>query len=175
MAARPALSIKGRALRYLAQREHSRAELERKLARRATTDPDFDPVVRATAVARALDELTAAGLLDDSRAAASVVRTQAPRYGDAHLRHSLRQRGVPDAQAQAALESLASDEYLRALAVWRRRFGDQPAADVRERARQARFLAGRGFPARLIHRIVRGLDTGDANPAQTDTDPDPSL
>ena len=58
--ARPQLSIKGRALRYLSQREHSRAELQRKLARHAE-DPGE--------VVRVLDELEQRGFIDHQRVA----------------------------------------------------------------------------------------------------------
>lgn len=175
MAVRPALSIKGRALRYLAQREHSRVELERKLARRTMADPDVDAETWAARVAQALDELTAAGLLDESRAAASMVRSQASKFGDARLRHDLRQRGVPDAVAETALDGLSASEFSRAQAVWQRRFGGQAAVDPRERGRQARFLAGRGFSARVIHRLVRGLEADEAGEPERDSDPDQAL
>ncbi|MBE0549033.1 MAG: recombination regulator RecX, partial [Rubrivivax sp.] len=63
-------SVKGRALRYLAQREHSRVELERKLARHVEDTPD---ATAAAQIAAALDELGAHGLLDEARVAASVL------------------------------------------------------------------------------------------------------
>ena len=66
-------SVKGRALRYLAQREHSRAELERKLARHVEDAPEASA---AAQIAAALDELTAHGLLSEARVAAS--RAQQP-------------------------------------------------------------------------------------------------
>lgn len=175
MAARPALSIKGRALRYLAQREHTRVELERKLARQAPADPGIDAAAWAGKVAQALDELSAAGLLDEGRAAASLVRSQAPKFGDARLRHDLHQRGVPAAVAETAVDGLAASEFSRARAVWQRRFGGQVAVDPRERGRQARFLAGRGFSPRVIHRLVRGLDADDAGEPTQDFDPDRAL
>ena len=53
------LSVKGRALRYLSQREHSRLELERKLARHVADLPDtelFAPDL-AGALEFSLDEL----------------------------------------------------------------------------------------------------------------------
>lgn len=147
------LSLKARALRYLAMREHSRAELERKLARHVADD-DEDPA--GPRIARVLDELAAHGLLDEQRAADALVASQARRFGAQKLRHSLRARGVAPDAAAAALEAVAASEFERARDVWRRRFGE-PAADAAGRAKQARFLAGRGFGAEIIRRIVRGL------------------
>lgn len=149
-------SLEARALRYLARREHSRAELARKLARHAEDTPDAPAAQQVDAV---LDALAAAGLLSDRRAAEALVGAKAPRLGQMRLRQLLRERGVPDDEAAAALESVRGDELARAQVVWQRRFG-AVADDAAGRARQARFLAGRGFVAEVVRRVVRGL--GDA-------------
>jgi regulatory protein len=150
------LSIQARALRYLALREHSRAELARKLARHVEDTPEDPAPAR---IARVLDDLAARGLLDEQRAADALVSAQARRFGGLKLRQSLRARGVGADEAAAALagvERVAGTELERAHAVWQRRFGT-PARDAAERARQARFLAGRGFAGDVIRRVVRGL------------------
>lgn len=148
------LSLKARALRCLAQREHSRAELARKLARHAEDQPEAPA---AAQIERVLDELAARGLLDERRAAESVVAAQARRFGGARLRQTLRTRGVPAEVAAQALAGVAGTELERAREVWRRRFG-VVAADAAGRAKQARFLAGRGFGSDVIRQVVRGLD-----------------
>ena len=147
-------SIKSRALRYLSQREHSRVELERKLARGVEDSADAPA---ATRIKNALDELAAHDLQSDRRAAAAVVNAQAHRFGALKLRHTLRSRGIEPALAQAALAALPDSELERARALWLRKFG-APAADANGRARQARFLAGRGFDADVIRRVVRGVE-----------------
>lgn len=152
------LSLKARALRCLAQREHSRAELARKLARHAEDQPEAPA---AAQIDRVLDELAARGLLDERRAAESVVAAQARRFGGMRLRQTLRNRGVPAEVAAAALAGVAGTELERAREVWRRRFG-VVAADAAGRAKQARFLAGRGFGADVIRQLVRGLDDADS-------------
>jgi regulatory protein len=161
----PGPSLKARALRYLAMREHSRAELERKLARHLADDGDnhADGSAGETAgarIARVLDDLAAHGLLDEQRAADALVAAQARRFGALKLRHSLRARGVEPEAAAAALEAVAATELERARDVFQRRFGRHAAdaTDATERARQARFLAGRGFGADVIRRVLRGLD-----------------
>jgi regulatory protein len=149
-----ALSVKARALRYLAMREHSRAELARKLARHVEDSPDDPAEAR---IRRALDELAERGLLDEQRAADALVSAQARRFGGLKLRQSLRARGVGADEAASALAAVEGSELERARAVWQRRFG-QVATSPGDRARQARFLAGRGFAGDVIRRVVRGLD-----------------
>jgi regulatory protein len=149
----PGLSVQARALRYLAQRDHSRVELERKLARQVEDLPE-DPA--AVQIARVLDTLTARGLLSEQRAAEALVGAQARRFGGLKLRQNLRARGVAPDEAAAALATVADTELARAHALWQRRFG-ATATDAAGRAKQARFLAGRGFGGDVIRRVVQGL------------------
>lgn len=185
--ASPALSLKGRALRYLAQREHSRSELERKLmrtlsdqARRTARqdggqgdghddgqhgaghdpDPALDADAARARIAAVLDTLEAADLLSDRRAAEALVGAQSRRLGQQSLRHRLQQRGLAPDLVASALATVQGTELTRAREVWQRRFG-APAADAAGRAKQARFLAGRGFAADVIRRVVSGQDDQD--------------
>jgi regulatory protein len=151
-------SVKGRALRYLAQREHSRAELERKLARHVEDTPEASA---AAQIAAALDELTAHGLLSEARVAASVLNSQAPRYGARRLKQTLQAKGLDPALVAATLQQARGSEFERALDIWRRRFGTA-AASAAERARQMRFLAGRGFEGDVIRRVMRAPENDDA-------------
>lgn len=137
-------SLKGRALRLLSQREHSRAELERKLARHVQEGDDLAAV---------LDDLQAKGFISEERALASVLHRRAPRLGAARLRQELLAKGLGAARVREALAELASSEPDRAQALWERRFGAAPS-DAREWARQARFLAARGFAAEVVRRVV---------------------
>ena len=146
-AARP-LSLKARALRLLAQREHSRLELERKLL------PNAD---EPEAVAQALDALQAKGFISDERVADSVLHRRASKLGAARVRAELQAKGLDTTVVQAAMETLRGSEVERARAVWQRKFG-QPPADAAERAKQMRFLAARGFGAEAIRRVVSGAD-----------------
>ena len=150
-------SLKGRALRYLAQREHSRAELERKLARHVE---DRDGAQAAEQITEALDELAARGLQSEARVAESVVRAQGARFGNLRLRQTLQAKGLDADLVAAALKQAAATELERAREVWRRRFG-APGADAAERARQMRFLAARGFAGDVIRQVVKGVPEGD--------------
>lgn len=146
------LSAKARALRWLAQREHSRAELERKLARHVADTPESSA---ATQITRALDELAASGLLDDARVAESVLAAAGRRQGSLRLRQTLQAKGLAPELVATTLARSRSTELDRAREVWQRRFGTPPA-DAADRARQMRFLAGRGFDTDTIRRVVRG-------------------
>ena len=149
-----ALSVKGRALRYLAQREHSRAELERKLARSVQ---DSDTGSAQAQIALALDQLAAAGLLSDARAADAVLSSQGRKFGTRRLKQVLLSKGLDAELVGTTLQQARVTELDRAREVWRRRFG-APATDAAERAKQMRFLAGRGFDGEIIRRVVRGSD-----------------
>ena len=144
----PGPSIKARALRYLAAREHSRAELAAKLARFVTDEDE------PGALERVLDELAAKGFISEERVVQSVLHQRAPRMGAARLRQELQHKGIGADAIAGALEQLQSTELERARAVWQRRFGVAPA-DAKERARQNRFLLARGFAGAVVGRVLR--------------------
>jgi regulatory protein len=151
------LSVKGRALRYLAQREHSRHELQAKLRRHVQDTPEASAQSQIDA---ALDDLASHGLLSDARAAASVLRTQGPRSGARRLKQTLQAKGLAADLVTSTLAQARSTELSRAQAVWQRRYG-QPAATPQERAKQMRFLAGRGFEGDVIRRVLQGGSADD--------------
>lgn len=138
------LSLKGRALRLLSQREHSRAELQRKLAAHEEAPGEL---------ARVLDELEAKGFIDEQRVVDSLVHRRAGRLGAARVRQELHAKGVSaDAVAQA-LDALQGSEVERASEVWRKKFACPPA-DPREWARQVRFLMARGFDSAAVRQVL---------------------
>jgi len=134
--------LKARALRHLVRREHSRAELARKLAPHAESPQ---------AVAAVLDVLLSRKQLSDERFAEERARSLSRKYGAARIRHELKSKGVAD----AVVERLASpaDEMERAKAILARKYRE-PATTREERARRARFLQGRGFSGDVIRRLV---------------------
>ena len=138
-------SLKGRALRLLSQREHSRAELERKLKRH-----EEEPGT----LARALDELAAKDFISEARVVQSVLNQRAPRLGAARVKQELTHKGIAPAAIADALAGLRDTELSRAREVWRRRF-DAPPADAQARAKQARFLLARGFDGGTVAKVLR--------------------
>ncbi len=164
--AKPGLgALKGRVLRQLATREHSRQELERKL-QRYEAEPGQ--------LCRVLDELQAKGFIDEQRVIDSVVHQRSGKLGVARIRQELQHKGITGEVARDALAALKVSEVERARQVWRKKFGNRPAAgvpgpamppDATERARQMRFLASRGFAGDTIHRVVAGADEIRDEPA----------
>lgn len=138
-------SLKGRALRLLSQREHSRAELERKLKKYEE---------EAGTLARALDELTAKDFISEARVVQSVLHQRASRMGAARVRQELLHKGIAPEAVAEAVAGLQGSEYDRALEVWTRRFGELPK-DATERARQVRFLMARGFASGVVAKVLR--------------------
>jgi len=145
MASTP-LSLTGRALRLLSAREHSRAELERKLLR-------FEE--EPGALAKVLDALAAKDFINEGRVVDSVVHRRSAKLGAARIRQELQAKGLEPVVVAQAVANLRSSEMERALAVWRKKFGTQPR-DAAERGRQMRFLASRGFGGDTIHKVVSG-------------------
>jgi len=166
------LSIKARAVALLSRREHSRLELARKLAPHAE-DPQ--------ALETLLDDLIREGWLSDERFAQSLLHRRAPTRGTARIVNELRQSGVPDGAISQARDTLSETEFERAREVWKKKFGSslsrpsggsqaresdpsRPSgpADRAAYAKQARFLAGRGFGHDVIARVLGGrLDDHD--------------
>jgi regulatory protein len=141
-------SLKGRALRLLSQREHSRQELERKLR-------PFEEVPGE--LAQALDELQAKDFINEQRVIESVVNRRASKLGTSRLQQELQAKGLDAHAVSEALQGLRDTEVDRAREVWRKRFGE-PAADANARAKQMRFLLTRGFAAEAVRRVVSSAD-----------------
>lgn len=143
------VSLKGRALRLLAGREHSRAELEKKLAAHEAEPGELQ---------RALDELQAKGFISEQRVVDSVLHRRAARLGAGRVKQELQAKGISAEAVAQAVQALRGSELARAREVWRKKFGE-PAADAAGRARQMRFLAARGFGGDTIRRVLGGEDT----------------
>lgn len=139
-------SLKGRALRLLSVREHSRAELERKLK-------SFE--AEPGELGRILDELQAKGFISEQRVIESVLNRRAAKLGTARIKQELQGKGLDPQAVSAALVGLKTSERERALEVWRKKFG-APPQDAQAAAKQMRFLAARGFGAEVIRRVVSG-------------------
>lgn len=143
---RTATPPKTLAIRWLARRDYSRAELTQRLRQRGVADDDIE---------RALDELAAAGYLSDARYAQTVVAQRAGRYGKRAIVHALKERGIPAAEAAEALAPLAAtDELADAQTLWQQRFGVAPTNE-REKARQVRFLQSRGYGLSVALRVLQ--------------------
>lgn len=133
------------AMDMLARREHSRQELSEKLRRRSYPQHGIDQV---------LDALQDEGLQSDRRFAASYLHSRAARGdGPLKIRAALQQRGVGQATVEACFDEAAIDWHQQLRAVWRKKYRGEIAGDARSKARQARFLQSRGYPADLVTRL----------------------
>lgn len=147
----PVLSLKGRALRYLSQREHSRFELRRKLSKYAQEDDDVDAL---------LDFLEKNNWLSQERFAESLVNRKAGRYGNSRVVAELQSHGVTGEALVDIKAGLSDSESARAVDVWQRKFGTV-AVDAAERAKQMRFLLQRGFSHRAARAAMQGSPDDD--------------
>lgn len=147
----PQLSLKGRALRYLSQREHSRFELRRKLLRYAQEDEDVDAL---------LDFLEKNNWLSQQRFAESLINRKAGRYGNSRVMAELQSHGVQGEALDELKAELVDSETARACAVWQRKFGSV-AEDAAQRVKQMRFLLQRGFSQRAARVAMQGVVLDD--------------
>jgi regulatory protein len=174
--ARASLSLKGRGLALLAQRDHSRVELKRKLmpharalvlaaeaeaqAAMSTTafepdahEPEGPPLVSAAdRVTEVLDWLQARDYLSDTRFAESRTHARSAKFGNLRIRHELSQHGV--ALTPESAQRLKDSEFERARELQSRKFGGPPA-NASEHAKQSRFLSARGFSTDAIRQVMR--------------------
>jgi regulatory protein len=196
-------SLLQKAIALLARRDYSRLELEQRLqqhlralaretsgetahraARHLAHDHGRDPATTVGGkfgadssdspgdLTSVLDRLQAEGKLSDDRFAASFARQRATRFGNARLRHDLRAKGLAPELVAATLATLPSAELDRARDLWSKRFG-KPPPDRTEWARQARFLAQRGFSTESIRAVLRnapGTDDQDTPAPRRPTD-----
>lgn len=139
------LSLKGRALRYLSAREHSRLELGRKLARYAQEGDDIEAL---------LDTLEAAKFLSNTRFSESLINRRAARFGNSRILFELKNHNINPDLVSEIKTNLERDETARAREVWSKKFGE-PASDAHGRAKQIRFLSQRGFSHRAIQAAMR--------------------
>ena len=139
-------SLRGRAIRLLARREHSRHELARKLAAHAQDAAELESV---------LDALEAQGWLSERRVVEQVVHARRRRFGARRIARELTEKGIGEETVAATLKTLEKEEVESARAVWRRKFSRLPRTAA-DRARQVRFLQGRGFSFDTIMQVLKG-------------------
>lgn len=156
--AKPPISLKARALRYLSAREHSRLELARKLSRYAQENDNVEAL---------LDALEAAKFLSQSRFSESLVHRRSARFGNSRILSELQSHGIKGDVLDGIKAGLMQDEVARACEVWRRKF-DAPPVDAKERARQMRFLQQRGFSINAIQSALRMVGRGGSRLVSND-------
>jgi SOS response regulatory protein OraA/RecX len=145
---RPQLSLRGRALGYLSRREHSRAELARKLTPHVTVTDSLETL---------LDALEREGWLSNERFVESVVHRRGAKLGTSRIVHELKRNGIDETLIQDANAALKDTELTRARDVWSKKYGELPITPA-DRAKQGRFLATRGFTSGVIMKVLEASD-----------------
>jgi regulatory protein len=148
MVSRPPLSLKARAVGYLSRREHSRAELARKLAPHAESPEQLEQL---------LDALERENWLSNQRFADSLLHRRGSRYGAARVIQEAKTHQLGSEQLGELRDRLRESEPERAREVWRKRFGTPPATPE-ERAKQIRFMMARGFSRSVIGKVIQGAE-----------------
>ena len=140
--------MRERALAMLARREHTRAEMTRKLTPHAESPEQIEQL---------LDALVARGWLSEARFAESRANTLLRKFGSRKIEYDLRNRGVSAEVAEQAVERSLARVLENCRAAWQKKFGVLPR-DAAERGRQMRFLAGRGFSAEAVRQVLKAKD-----------------
>lgn len=135
-----------RALRYLAQREYSRPELEKKLCAYARS---FSPEALSTV----LDKLEQNGFLSAERVVEQIVHTRRSRFGSQRIAYELKEKGIDEQLIHSALLALKETELDAAVEIWQKKFGELPGTRE-ERGKQMRFMMNRGFSMEVIQQVL---------------------
>jgi regulatory protein len=155
-------SLKARALRLLSLREYSRkslgaklAESEARWAKLGGEQAEQTSESTKSQIEVVLDDFEARGWLSDERFAEALVRRRSERYGMRRIADELERAGVDSSKSAKLMKSLKETEYQRAYDLWARKYGEL-AQDQKERARQYRFLASKGFSSDVVGKIIGG-------------------
>ena len=141
--ARKPRSIREAAMDYLSRREHATQELLQKLLAKGHDSDD---------ITEALQRLTEQGLLSDQRFTEDFINLRIKRgSGPLKIRAELRQKGISDAMIESFLNERDDLWHESALAVRIKKYGSEIPSDLKEKARQSRFLQSRGFSSEHAH------------------------
>lgn len=135
-----------RALRYLAQREYSRRELEQKLSVYARS-------CSSEKLSNVLDKLEQNGSLSAERVAEQIVRVRRSRLGSQRIVGELKEKGIDEHLIGSILPYLKQTEFDTAVKIWQKKFGRLPGSRE-ERGKQVRFLLSRGFSMEIIRQVL---------------------
>jgi regulatory protein len=138
-------NLRDRALRLLARREHTRVELAQKLSRYAEEQDDLEALI---------DDLAQTGLVSDQRFAEHFIAAKQKRFGHLKIAYELKAKGLDADSIKQLTVASREQEIDAAREVWQRKFPSPPANSA-EKAKQMRFLQGRGFSNSTIYRLFK--------------------
>lgn len=163
-------TLKTRAVYYLSKREHSRAELAKKLSQptykarqKAFVHKTELPEAPSTElIGSVLDDLQRQGFLNDERFAHGLARKNAQKHGAARVMASLGQHKLDALTSQTLAQQLKDSELPRCYDVWSKRFShiDRGSMDFTDSqaalGKQGRFLMQRGFSGDAVKKVLNG-------------------
>lgn len=170
------ITLRARALQWLATREHSRQELRDKLARwvrasalvaqatrrasdePASPGPGDDAPGSLDDIDALLDQLARDGLLSDARFVESRVHARSGRFGNRRIEHELKHHGV--APSTDLRQQLQRSEFERAREVWLKRFG-RPGAKAAPTGQGAEGAAEDGAERGAERAAERNFDAAE--------------
>jgi len=151
MTASSNISLETRALRYLARREYTRRELEKKLSSHESS---------LQLISKLLDQLEQNGYLSNERYAEQVTQMRRPKFGSQRIVHELKTKGVDEHLITGILPDLKATDLETARHIWKKKFGTPPC-DLKERSKQIRFMINRGFSLDTINTILSQAEKED--------------
>jgi len=141
-------AIRLAAMNYLAMREHSAFELREKLCRKFTNGEVVDAAITLLIEQR---------LQSDQRFAEAFINM---RYRQAKgpilIAMELKAKGVTPDIVEGCMEALSLDWTALVHKLRLKKFGQSQSLDIKERARQVRFLQSRGFDSQHIRTAFLG-------------------
>ena len=144
------IQARKKALDLLARREHATKEIREKLIGKGIAPSLVDDT---------LEKLAAEGLLSDKRFVEAFLQSRANRgYGPLRIQAELRQRGIDDEMIADYIDPHDRRWAESIRDVWHKRFADHIPTDLKERARQTRFLQYRGFTSEQISRLFKHVE-----------------
>jgi regulatory protein len=139
--------IKKKCLRLLTRREHSRKEIQNKMAVKGYESGQVSAVI---------DKLTRQSWQDDSRYAESYARVRSQKgFGPVRIAYELQQQGI-DPDTFDKIIRAATDNWMNLLEqVYNKKYPNRLIVDRSERAKRTRFLLQRGFSGAMINTLFK--------------------
>lgn len=139
--------IKNACLRLLTRRDHSRKEIQDKLAVKG-----YD----RSQVSTVIDELAQQSWQDDTRYAESYARVRSQKgFGPVRIAYELKQQGI----SQDTIDKIVlatTEDWMNVLErVYTKKYPEYVAMDNNERAKRIRFLLQRGFSSAMITTLFK--------------------
>jgi regulatory protein len=144
-------NIKKDCLRLLTRRDHSRKEIQLKMAVKG---------YESSQVSAVIDDLAQQSWQDDSRYAESYARVRSQKgFGPVRIAYELQQQGIAPGTVEAVLR-ITTDDWMDLLEqAYGKKYPGSAAIDSSEQAKRSRFLLQRGFSSSMIQDFFKQTTT----------------